>query len=123
MSEAQNRKVVAVVTDLFFVAKILDSARRAGVDVRFVKSQEEALEAAEELPELIILDLNCAALDPMQVIRSLKARQNLNGIPQVGFVSHVQAERREAALAAGCDRVLPRSALEKLLPEVLRKGL
>ena len=70
----------------------------------------------------MILDLNCATVDSLHVIRSLKARDGLRGIPLVGFLSHVQTERRQEALEAGCDTVLPRSAFAQQLTEILRKG-
>jgi len=119
MSERGSKKVAALVTDLFFMAKIKDAAGQAGLSVRFAMNGKEAVEVAEELPELMILDLNCAAADSLQVIRSLKGREDLKDIPLVGFVSHVQADRRQHALDAGCDTVVPRSAFVQRLPEIL----
>ena len=66
------KKVLAVVEDLFFTVKINESAKRAGVPIAFVKSQRDALDQAAEAPSLIILDLNFEALDPIDLIRSLK---------------------------------------------------
>jgi hypothetical protein len=44
----------------------------------------------------------------------------LAAVPLVGFFSHVQTELRERALAAGFDRVLPRSAFVQQLPQILQ---
>ena len=41
-----TKKVLAVVEDLFFTVKINESAKRAGVQVAFVKSQRDALDQA-----------------------------------------------------------------------------
>jgi len=67
------KKVLAVVEDLFFTVKINESAKRAGVPIAFVKSQRDAIDQAAEAPSLIILDLNFAAIDPVDLIHKLKA--------------------------------------------------
>jgi hypothetical protein len=51
--------------------------------------------------------------------RAFKADENLKAIPLLGFFSHVQTELQQAALAAGFDRVMPRSAFAKHLAEIL----
>ena len=45
---------------------------------------------------------------------------NLNAIPLLGFFSHVQIELQQAALTAGFDQVVPRSAFTKNLADILR---
>src|SRR5450631_1751111 len=103
-------KVLAVLDDLFFTVKINEAAKRAGRPVVFVKSERDALDHAASLPALIIIDLNCAILDPLQLIRNLKSDENLKKIRLIGYVSHVQGELKQAAQQAGCDMVLARSA-------------
>jgi len=52
-------------------------------------------------------------------VRTLKADSRTRAIPIVGFYSHVEGERRRAALAAGIDEALPRSAFVVRLPALL----
>jgi CheY-like chemotaxis protein len=111
----QNKKVVAVLSDLMFTVKIQDAAKRAGVEAVFVTSQEKALAQARENPALVILDLNYAAVRPLELIVTLKQE----GIPLLGFVSHVEAELIQAARNNGCDRVMARSAFSQNLPAIL----
>ena len=116
-----NNTILAVLDDLFFTVKINEAARRAGVPVEFVKSAKDALDQAHARPPLIILDLNCAALDPLKLIEDLKSNARLKGIHLIGFVSHVQADLIQKAREAGCDTVLARSAFSKNLPQIFKR--
>jgi CheY-like chemotaxis protein len=118
---SKNNKILAVLDDLFFTVKINEAAKRAGVPVEFVKSAKDALEKAQALPPVIILDLNCASLDPLKLIDDLKSNAALKGIRLIGYVSHVQAELIQKARAAGCEMVLARSAFSKDLPQILKR--
>ena len=63
----QTKKVVAVLSDLMFTVKIQDAAKRAGLDAVFVTSQENALAQARDNPALVVLDLNYAAVEPVEL--------------------------------------------------------
>jgi CheY-like chemotaxis protein len=82
-----TKKVLAVVEDLFFTVKINEAAKRAGLSVAFVKSERDALDQAAGLPALIILDLNFAGVEPVELIRKLKADPALQKISLLGYVS------------------------------------
>jgi CheY-like chemotaxis protein len=116
-----TQKVLAVVEDLFFTVKINDSAKRAGLAVAFVKSQRDTLDQAAEHPSLIILDLNFSSIDPVDLIRKLKADPNLTKIHLVAYVSHVQGDLKQAAQQAGCDMVLARSAFSQNLVQLMTR--
>jgi CheY-like chemotaxis protein len=116
-----NRKILAVVEDLFFTVKINESAKRAGLPIEFVKSEQDALEKAKEHPAVIILDLNCTNVDPLKLIEKLKADADLKGISVIGYVSHVQGELKQKAHEAGCDMVLARSAFSQNLQQILKR--
>jgi len=45
------------------------------------------------------------------------------GIPVLGYYSHVNAETRRAAEAAGIDRVVPRSKMVRELPQLVESLL
>lgn len=116
-----NTTILAVLDDLFFTVKINEAAKRAGVPVEFVKSAKDAMDKAQANPPVIILDLNCTSLDPLQLIEDLKSNASLKRIRLIGFVSHVQAELIQKAREAGCDVVLARSAFSKNLPQILKR--
>lgn len=117
----QSNRVVAVVDDLFFTVKIHEAAKRSGVAIEFVKSEIDALDKARSGPALMIVDLNCAAIDPLRLIRDLKNDGATRGVPLVGYLSHVQGELKVQAQQAGCDTVLARSAFSQNLPQILKR--
>jgi PleD family two-component response regulator len=116
------KRVLAVVDDLFFVVKINEMAKRAGMQAEFFKTENDViLKAKAEPPALIIVDLNGTSVKPVQLIAKLKAAPELKGISIVSFVSHVQGELKQQAQDAGSNMVLARSAFSTNLPQILRR--
>jgi PleD family two-component response regulator len=116
-----KKKILAVVEDLFFTVKINDAAKRAGMDVEFVKSEKDLIEKARERADLVILDLNANSVQPLDLIAKMKNSSELKQISMIGFVSHVQGELKQKAHEAGCDMVLARSAFSQNLPQILKR--
>jgi PleD family two-component response regulator len=113
--------IIAVVDDLFFASKIRGTGEQVGARVHFVKSVEAAVsKARDEDPTLVIVDLNASCCDPVELALAFKGDETLNGIPLLGFFSHVQTELQQAAASAGFDRVMPRSAFTKNLSQILQ---
>src|SRR3989442_11141074 len=120
-SEIMNRYVIAVVEDLFLASKIRGTAEQLGVSVNFPRSLDAVMEVAlRDQPKLIICDLHSQKVDPIELAKQLKADDRLRSIPLLGFFSHVQTELQRQAEEAGFDRVMPRSAFTRTLPEILR---
>src|SRR5579872_2928798 len=109
------QKLLAVMSDLFFSAKIMDEAKKLGMKAVFVKDKAVALEQLNTAPAMVILDLNCASASPLEIIAAAKQA----AIPTVGFLSHVQIEMNQRALDAGCDTVVARSVFAQDLPAIL----
>ena len=112
-AEPGPARIFAFVDDLFFLAKIQETARKMNVKVEFVKTDKEVYERigqnGDEKPSLIIFDLNNANAKPLTTIPKLKAKLK-KGTNIIGFVSHVQGDLKLKAQEAGCDMVVPRSA-------------
>ncbi len=121
MQNREKKKVLAVVEDLLFTVKIMDAAKRVGLDAQFVKSEEDLLEKAKERPALIILDLNTSLVQPLKLIATLKSDGDLKSISLIGFLSHVQGELKVAAQEAGANMVMARSAFSQNLQQILRR--
>ena len=116
------RKILAVVDDLFFVVKINEAARRAGMVAEFLKSESSLVEKAlAEPPSMIVIDLNCSSLAPVSLIETLRSKPELKNVSVVAFVSHIQGELKMQAQNAGADMVLARSAFSLNLPQILRR--
>jgi CheY-like chemotaxis protein len=117
------RPIVAFVDDLFFMAKIQETARKLNVKISFAKSEKEVLEpvaAGEEKPSLVIIDLNHHTVKPLTVVSKIKGKLKKE-TNIIGFLSHLQGELKVKAQEAGCDMVLPRSAFSQNLPQLLRR--
>ena len=113
--------ILAAVDDLMFSSRISTAAKAVGATIRFTRSVEAVIDAARETrPALVILDLNSARTQPLEILAALKADPLLAAIPTVGFVSHVDTPTIEAAREAGADRVLARSAFVEQLPQLLQ---
>lgn len=120
-TETPLKRVVAAVDDLFFVVKINEAARRAGISVEFAKDERALMELVASKPALIILDLNFSAIKPLQTITKLKGNPELKGTSVVGYVSHVQGELKQRAHDLGCDMVMARSAFSQNLSNLLKR--
>jgi len=117
-------RIFAFVDDLFFLAKIQETARKLNVKVEFIKNDKELAEKMKlngnGAPSLLIFDLNNAAAKPLSIIPKLKAKLK-KGASIIGFLSHVQGDLKQKAHEVGCDMVLPRSAFSQNLPQLLRR--
>jgi hypothetical protein len=118
-------KIYFFIEDLFFIAKISETARKLGVKVAFIKNDKEQLAALYEKPEderpgLIVIDLNNANAKPMTLIPKLKTKLK-KATSIVGFLSHLQGDLKAKAVEAGCDTVMPRAAFSQNLPNLLRR--
>jgi CheY-like chemotaxis protein len=112
--------IIAIIDDLFFASKIRGTAEQVGARVQFAKSIDAAIQKArDESPDLIIADLNASCCDAIELARALKVDDSLNAVPLLGFFSHIQTDLQQEAIAAGYDRVVPRSAFTKNLADIL----
>jgi CheY-like chemotaxis protein len=125
IAEGTPTRIYFFIDDLFFTAKIQETARKLGVKVAFVKNEKEQIAALtagenEDHPGLIVFDLNNANAKPMTLIPKLKAKlKKTTSI--IGFLSHLQGDLKAKAVEAGCDTVMPRAAFSQNLPNLLRR--
>src|SRR5437588_294839 len=121
MENPATKTVLAVVSDLFFSAKINEAAKKAGVKLQYVTTEKDLLEKAKTHPALIIFDLNFDTIYPLKLIGKLKGNAELKHISLLGYLSHVQADLKLKAQETGCDMVMPRSAFSMNLPQILKR--
>lgn len=118
-------RIFCFIEDLFFQAKIQETARKLGVKVEFVKGDKEAVARLTDTPEaerpaLVVFDLNNVNAKPMTLIPKLKTKLK-KATSIVGFLNHLQGDLKLKAIEAGCDTVMPRSAFSQTLPNLLRR--
>src|SRR5579872_4607471 len=97
-----TKRVLAVVSDLFFSVKLSEAAKRCGLTLEFVKDPGELMEKAKEKPTLIVFDLNFDGVEPIKLITQLKGEIATKGVSLLGYLSHVQGELKHSAQEAGC---------------------
>jgi len=123
-TENGNSRIFAFVDDLFFQAKIQETARKLNVKVEFVKNDKDLGDRMQQngdgTPSLIIFDLNNVNAKPLTLIPKLKSKLK-KATSIIGFLSHVQGDLKQKAHEVGCDMVLPRSAFSQNLPQLLRR--
>ncbi|MGD0741478.1 MAG: response regulator [Terracidiphilus sp.] len=118
-------RIFCFIEDLFFLAKIQETARKLGVKVEFVKGDKEAVDRILEFPEnerpaLLVFDLNNLNAKPMSLIPKFKTKFK-KAVSIIGFLNHLQGDLKMKAQEAGCDAVMPRSAFSQSLPILLRR--
>jgi hypothetical protein len=122
--EGAQTHIYFFIEELFFQAKIQETAKKLGVKVAFMKNDKEALaemtDGEENKPALIVFDLNNANAKPLTLIPKLKAKLK-RSVSIVGFLSHLQGDLKAKAVEAGCDVVMPRAAFSQNLPNLLRR--
>ncbi len=118
-------RIFFFIEDLFFLAKIQETAKKLGVKVGFLKADKDIVARLsgvpeDEKPSLIVFDLNNAGAKPLTLIPKIKAKLK-RGTSVIGFLSHLQGDLKVKATEAGCDMVMPRSAFSQNLPNLLRR--
>jgi CheY-like chemotaxis protein len=79
--------------------------------------------AAQERPDLILLDMSLPVMDGWETAQRLKANPQLAHSPIIGLSAHAMSGDAEKALAAGCDDYLTKPLNEALLFEKLDRWL
>jgi CheY-like chemotaxis protein len=77
--------------------------QRHGCEVVLAVDGETAMtQAADTLPDVILMDISLPQRDGLEVTRELKANPVTQHIPVIALTAHVFVEDRERALAVGC---------------------
>lgn len=108
---------MAVVKDLFFVARIRETARLAGVPLTFARTLDDLTTAVATAPRFVLLDLT-AGLDYDAILHATEGA----GVPVLAFTTHALA-RQTQPWHARCERVVTKETLTAELPALLRDGV
>jgi CheY-like chemotaxis protein len=119
-SSTSIRPILALTADMIFASRVKSTADAVGTPLQLVRNADQMLRLAAELnPRLIVIDLDVRTLDPVDLIRRLKAGAQ-PGTPRIlAYVSHVREDLINDAREAGADQVMARGAFSKNLPAIL----
>jgi CheY-like chemotaxis protein len=108
-------RVLALVDDIFFQAKLLETAKQVGLELKCVTTSDELnRQIQDQAPDLVIIDLNARAGG----VEALEKLPPGNPVRVIAFLSHVQVELAERARRAGCSDVMPRSKFTQNLASI-----
>ena len=109
-----------MVKDLFFVARIRETARLVGTPLTFARTPRELETALADHPDLVILDLTTSGWDYETFFAALDAATPRPAV--LGFTTHVLA-RSTQPLHGRCTRVVTKETLTQELPALLKSGV
>jgi CheY-like chemotaxis protein len=96
----------------------------SGFDVIEAANGMEALQhAADEAPDIILMDLSLPVMDGWEATRRLKSDERTAHIPVVALTGHALAGISEGARQAGCDAFVTKPCLPEDLVREIRRVL
>ena len=114
-------RVIAVVKDLFFVARIRETARMVGTPLAVARTPDElAASLGSGPPGLVIVDLTMPGGDYDRIFAALETQDPRP--PVLGYTTHVLAAETKP-LHARCRRVVTKDTLTRELGDILKDGL
>ena len=102
--------VVALFDDLLLGSNVLGMLRAAGHEARLIG---DAGAVHPDGAAVLIVDLASAGFDGVAAVEGLRADGELGETRTLGVYSHVDAETKRRAEAAGFDLVVPRSRMAR----------
>ena len=116
-----TRRILALEKDLFFAVKMRDTLRHYDIEVTTVRTlpafEQHLSAAAEEEPELVIVNTATTGVDWAEAIRQARA----HSVPVLAFGSHMDLEARAKALKAGALRVVANSKFTSDMPGLVKR--
>lgn len=103
-------RIVSIATDLMLASRVDATLTAAGHHVLLARSVDDA---ALDGAEVVVADLDVASAEELGALEP----------PVLGYYSHVDAETRKAAEAAGVDLAVPRSRMARELPALVERML
>jgi PleD family two-component response regulator len=108
--------------DLLFGSRIRSALKSLGLDVRFVTTADQFVDALREQPGTVaigIVDMN--EVVSWDVIREELSRSNGERVPTLAFGPHVDIENRRSAKTAGVTRIVSNGQFHADMPGLIER--
>jgi two-component system, cell cycle response regulator DivK len=105
--ELNRDLLVQILEDLYAVVVAVDGADGVAM-------------AAEQRPDLILMDFGMPVMDGWEATRTIKAKPELRHIPIIAITSHAMVGDEEKARRAGCDDYMAKPIDENQLLAKIR---
>jgi DNA-binding NarL/FixJ family response regulator len=102
-------RVLAVFDDLLLGSNVLGMLRAAGHEADLVGGADVHPDDAD----VLVVDLAASSFDGVHLVESVRANGELGTARTLGVYSHVDADTRRRAEAAGFDLIVPRSRMAR----------
>jgi DNA-binding NarL/FixJ family response regulator len=102
-------RVVAVFDDLLLGSNVLGMLSAAGHEARLAGGSDVHPDDAA----VLVVDLGASGFDGIELVERLREAGELERTKTLGVYSHVDADTRRRADAAGFDLVVPRSRMAR----------
>ena len=109
-------RVVAVFDDLLLGSNVLGMLRAAGHEAQLAGADAHPAGAA-----VLIVDLAAGSFDGVALVERLRDSGELGETRTLGVYSHVDADTKRRADAAGFDLVVPRSRMAREGPQLVER--
>jgi CheY-like chemotaxis protein len=97
---------------------------REGYRVEVAGAADEAMrKLAEQLPNLILMDIQLPGQDGLSLTRELKADPKTAAIPVIALTAHAMTGDREQTIAAGCTGYIAKPIDTRTLGKQIREIL
>jgi two-component system, cell cycle response regulator DivK len=117
-------KLLYVEDDLLSMRLVEKFLRNSKFELIWACDGQAGLETAiEELPTLILMDINLPHIDGLNLTRMLRDNPATKDIPIIALTSHNLPEDKERCLAAGCDDYLAKPPSRSELINVIEHQL
>jgi two-component system cell cycle response regulator DivK len=118
------KQKILVVDDTDWNRDLLVQLLEEEYDIVQAKDGSEGVQkAAQEKPDLILMDLGMPVMDGWEATRRIKADGALKAIPIIAVTSHAMVGDEIDARKAGCDDYLPKPIDEDLLLKKIKAFL
>lgn len=114
-----SKHVIALVDDLFWKARLLETAKAAGATMVLVSDPAQlAAKSTEQKPDIIFVDL-ALRKDPFGAVRAFKDAAETSGVPVVGYFEHMRTDLHKKGKEAGIETLIARSTFTEKLGSFL----
>ena len=119
-----ERRVLALIDNLFFASKLESVARLTGLTVLWAKTSEEALRwLHEQPPDLLVIALREPSDSWEALVRQVKTDPATRDVPVLAFGRHTEGKLFRLARQAGCDLAVTNAQFSEQLGNLLARLL
>jgi two-component system, cell cycle response regulator DivK len=118
-----SKRILAVEDQEDNMQILRDLLVSAGYEIIEAENGEQAIAAAGQKPDLILMDIQIPLIDGYEVTRRIKADPALKAIPIIAVTSHAMDGGEQKARAAGCDDFIAKPYSPRQLLATVRRYL